>query len=287
MNNMYSKYIKNPQFHLDEMDQIRDAFGSEEWCEKVLDLVQDNFDGIISTNEILDLLKMEATDEVLDIGSGFGGVSLAIAMRMKDLKKIQTKRRAHGHVTGVEIQKDRCVFARSLAKDLHVDSYVRFKCDYFPDTRQIKEQYTKIVSVLAILHFLEKEKTLERIGHLLAPGGKLVIDDYYTTSKILSPEDRAALSSTISIPNLLTRDEYIALLEKSGVVIEDVIDLTDKWKELCRQRVEILENDRTNLVEKWGEKKTNNHIEFCRGVSNLYQTGIIHGFRIVGTKDKQ
>lgn len=287
LENMYSKYIKGPAYHDLEIKSIKEEEGSYTWCEKVLELSQDNFDGMISTKEIVDILKIQPTDDVLDIGSGFGGVSFAIAKTMQDGCKTNHGQ-AHGHVTGIEIQSDRCEFAKRLSKKLGVEDYVRFECDYFPDTKVLKQSYTKIVSVLAILHFLEKEKALERIGSLLAPGGILVIDDYFTVTDKLSRKARAALSRTISIPNLLTKEKYIDTLRKAGITIrdEDVFDLTEKWSHLCSDRVRDIGSRESSIAAVWGSERAKNHLDFCKGVHELYTEGIVHGFRIIGTKMK-
>ncbi len=283
---MYSKYIKDSNYHKRMIKSIKEEECSVLWYEKILDLVQDNFDGMISTNEIIELLNLDSSDEVLDIGSGFGGVSLAVAKKMKEIRNTEKMPKSIGHVTGVEIQKDRCDFAMSISEKLGVDELVSFECDYFPDTKLLKEKYTKIVSVLAILHFIDKEKTLKKIGSLLAPGGTLVIEDYYTIEDNLSQKDKDALLSTISIPNLMTKEKYIDILRESGVMIKDenVIDLTEKWGGLCNNRVIDNENKKDELINAWGEEKATNHVEFCKGVHELYAKGVIHGFRIIGTK---
>lgn len=281
LNNMYSKYIKNPDYHETELNQIQDIQGTPEWPAKVLELSQDNFDGMVSTNEIVNLLDINPSDKVLDIGSGFGGVSLAIAMKMKDsITEVGKKKR----ITGIEIQKPRCDFANELAKKLKVNDIVDFKCSDFLNAKLPKEQYSKIVSVLSILHFIDKESALKKIGTLLAPGGILVIDDYYSETENLSEVDQEALRKTISIPSLLTKEKYLNALENSGIIIKEVKDKTKDWKELCKKRVDDVVNGKDDLVRIWGEDKANNHIEFCKGVSDLYENGVVHGFRIIGTK---
>lgn len=283
---MYSKYIKDSNYHKRMIKNIGEKGNSAIWYERVLDLVQDNFDGMKSTNEIIKILNIDSSDEVLDIGSGFGGVSLAVAKKMKELRDAEASPKSIGHITGVEIQKDRCDFAKFISEELKVDELVNFECDCFPDTKLIKEKYNKIVSVLAILHFIDKEKTLKKIGSLLAPGGTSVIEDYYTTTDNLSQKDQESLLNIISIPNLMTKEKYIDVLRESGVTIkdEDVVDLTEKWKELCKIRVENNEKIKNDLIAAWGEEKATNHIEFCKGVLELYDRGVVHGFRIIGKK---
>lgn len=286
LDNMYSKYIKNPEYHIFEIKNLKEIEGTPEWCEKVLELSQDNFDGMVSTKEIVNLLDINPSDKVLDVGSGFGGVSLAIAKKMKDSIKgeVGKKKRKKGHITGVEIQENRCVFAKELAKKLDVNDIVDFKCNHFLDADFSGKQFSKIVSVLSILHFIDKESALKKTGTLLVPGGTLVIDDYYSETENLSEEDQEALRKTISIPSLLTKEKYFNALENSGIIIKDVVDLTEYWKGLCKKRVDEVVNGKDDLVRIWGEDRANNHIEFCKGVSDLYEKGVVHGFRIIGTK---
>lgn len=286
LNNMYSKYIKNPEYHFFEIKKLKEIEGTPEWRERVIELSQDNFDGMISTNEIVKRLDIKSSDEVLDVGSGFGGVSLAIAKKMKDsiMDEAGMEKVKNGHVIGIEIQENRCKFARELAKKLNVDDIVKFKCSHFLDAKLPRKQYSKIVSVLTILHFIDKENALKKIGELLAPGGTLVIDDYYSTTENLSKEDQEALLKTISIPCLLTEEKYLNALKNSGIIIKEIIDLTEYWKGLCKKRVDDVVNGKDDLVHIWGEDRANNHIEFCKGVSSLYEKGVVHGFRIIGTK---
>ena len=83
-------------------------------------------------NHIIKKLNIKENSKVLDIGSGWGHLSMEIAKQAKC------------QVTGVTLSENQYNYSTAKAKEMNLGNQVEFK---LMDYRQVKEKYDRIVSV--------------------------------------------------------------------------------------------------------------------------------------------
>ena len=270
---MYSKHLIDVEYIKLNLKQQGLKLGK---CQpyKLYNLDQDHFLGINGTKKCIQKMRINSNDIVLDIGSGFGGVSRFIANK------------TGAKVVGVEIQKDRCAFAVNVTKKSGLDDKVSFICEDFVSTNLDENGYTKIVAILSILHFLDKQQALRKAAHVLKKNGLIYIEDYYKSKSSFTRQENEKLLKIISCPNLFLKKDYLSELEKQGIKILSVDDLTKTWKTQASLRFDDMRMNIKPYRVKYGEAKALKAFEFALGVSELLDSGIIHGFRIIGKKIK-
>ena len=237
---------------------------------------QGHISGLEGTKICIDKININKDDHVLDIGGGIGGTARYIA------------REKNAHVDSIEIQKDRYELSQRLTINTASSAKVNNIHGDFTTYSFKKQLYTKIIAFSTILHIKDesKDKAIKIISDLLKPGGMVYIEDYYR-NKELTTDDKKKLLKTMSCPGLLTMNEYLQKLRSKSIDIKDsdVEDLTEKWIVLARDRLNILQKERKNDIKFYGnENRVRREIEFAEDVLDLFETGVIHGIRIVGKK---
>ena len=121
--------------------------------------------GLEATEEIAALLKVAATDHLLDVGSGIGGPARYLA------------RRFGCRVTGIDLTDEFCEVARRLTRLLGLEDRVRFELGDalrmpFAD-RSFEGAYSMNVS----MNIADKAALYREIGRVLKPGGWLMLSE--------------------------------------------------------------------------------------------------------------
>lgn len=272
LNYMYSKHLVNPKYIELSLTKDSETLPSTKIAiEDLEQFDQDHFLGIQSTNLCIDLLKIDRTSKVLDIGSGLGGPARSISHR------------TGCSVLGVEIQDDRFASSENLTKIINLQDKVKFLHEDISKANIESSAYTHVISFLAILHVIDKKKILKRIGNFLVKGGFVYIEDYYSLKKPTT-EQAQKLLEIISCPNLITKGEYSEFLSLGGIQVEHLIDTTDEWKALVYNRLDDFIRAKDLYAKKYGKIMIDNAESFFSGVNCLYENGLVGGMRIIGKK---
>lgn len=169
-------------------------------------------------------LSIKEGERLLDIGCGWGGLSLYMARFLK------------ADVTGVTLSHEQHLVATQRAKDQGLEQQCRF---LLKDYRLIKEQFDKIVSVgmfehVGIGHYKEYFSHVKR---MLKPDGVFVLHSIGRNGipGTTNPFIRKYIFPGGYIPAL---SEVIPIIEKSGLVITDIeilrlhyADTLKAWRE--------------------------------------------------------
>jgi len=171
-------------------------------------------------------------DRLIDIGSGAGGSSRHIAWKY------------NCNVDSVEILEELAKVSDGLnfllklqSVNTHIGDFVSLSGGN-PDW---ETSFNAAVSQLAILHIPNKKKVFEQVNHILKPGGTLFIEDFFVNDgQTLTQAELDALSNDISVrlDGMLTKSEYIALLEQVGFEIVEWNDQTVDWIHFVWDRLE-------------------------------------------------
>jgi len=269
---MYSKHLVSPRYiELSLLNIKRTILGEKMLLKELSQYDNDHFMGVNATKECISSSGINKDSIVLDLGSGFGGPARYIAFK------------TGCKVTGIEIQKDRYQSSINLTKLLALDHKVGFIYGDMVSVDLPKNHFTHIISFLAILHVIDKKMLLKRVVQLLKNGGKVYFEEYYLP-RTLNTVEQKLLLNTVSSPNLLPANDFIKILEASGVMIEKQTDMTKEWRKLAEERSKNYVQNRKQLVNQFGELSARNAIEFTIGVNRLFDENIIGGFRLIGRK---
>jgi len=131
------------------------------------------------------LLKLTATDHVLDVGCGSGGPALFLS------------REIGCRVTGVDVNEAGIQAGLSLARQAGLEDRVQFRR---ADTREAlpfsDEAFDAIVCMDAICHMPDRRRLFGEWRRILRPAGRMLYTDPVVVSGLVSKEELATRSST-------------------------------------------------------------------------------------------
>lgn len=235
---------------------------------------QDHFGKTAVVQAAIEKLKLGGGCSVLDIGAGLGGPARLLADK-------------GCHVTGIELQRDRFMFAQRFNEKLGLAGKITLVYgDAVEEVQRMACHFSHIVSWLSILHMTEKATLLKSLGQVLRPGGEIWLEDY-CRSRLLTAAEEVRLESTISCRRLLTLDEYKRCLEEGGIT-EDLKfeEMNEVWLREAEERLTRLRNsvERQEIIDHHGIEALKNALEFAEEVVGLFNDGVIFGIRVSGTK---
>ncbi|MFT4553502.1 MAG: cyclopropane fatty-acyl-phospholipid synthase-like methyltransferase [Chlamydiales bacterium] len=206
-------------------------------------------------------LSLNSSSRVLDVGSGFSTTGCYLAERFGCT------------VFGVELQKNISEIAKRVIDRLQLKDKVHSKRADFLEIA-MDETFDHFVSFLVFLHIEEKEKLFSRASDALAVGGTFYFEDFYIREE-LSHDENELLERVVSCPRLLTRNEYIEVLEKSGFEVLEFDDVTDLWEDFVAKRAGQYRQE---------DERDPDLSEFYDTISRLFQVGHLGGVRVYGRK---
>lgn len=210
-------------------------------------------------------LRLAAGQELLDVGSGFGGTGRYLSAKCGCA------------VTGVELQGAVAAIAERINRTFNEQEGRRAAATVVGDFLEVElgRDFDHAISLLAILHvpLAQRRSWFCRINDHLKPGGKLYVEDYFCRGTFTEGEAND-LDRIVSCPGLPTKEAYIADLDRGGfdVAFEDVTEL---WTDFVASRADAYAAS---------EAPAPDLLLFYRTVRALFQGGNLGGARITATK---
>ena len=159
-------------------------------------------------NHIINKLNIKENSKVLDIGSGWGHLSIEIAKQTKC------------QVTGVTLSKNQYKYSNQKVKELNLGNQVQFK---LMDYREVKEKYDRIVSVGMFEHVGRKfyKTFFNKITEILKDDGVALL---HTIGSVNSPRNPQPWITKYIFPGGYTPSlsEVAGPIEKSGLILSDM-----------------------------------------------------------------
>ena len=197
--------ISSAEFYKIFIDKKHYQYSCGYWPENVKSL-EESQEAMI--NHIIKKLRIEENDTVLDIGSGFGGLSCAIA------EKTGAK------VDGITLSKVQLDFSKNLARNKKIDNLCQFKIE---DYRDVKKKYSKVISKGMLEHVTRKyyKTYFKKIYDILKPDGKALI---HTIGSIDKPRDPQSWITTFIFPSGYSPSlsQLMPSIENSKLVLSDL-----------------------------------------------------------------
>jgi SAM-dependent methyltransferase len=170
--------------------------------------------GLSLTTRLSDLMGIDSTSRVLDVGAGLGATSVHLA------------RSVGCHVTGVTLEEDGIVAGNELAAENGVEDLVNLMHGDVMQVDLAGERFDFIVMecVLSILD--DKSAALRRLCGLLRPGGRIGLTDVTVSAPL--PQDLQGLLATVGcVGGALSLWEYGDLMTGEGLMLEHRRDCRD------------------------------------------------------------
>ncbi len=246
--NNLSKSLANVSTHYDLDETLFRAFLDEDMhyscayyrtAEDDLETAQQN-----KCRHIMNKLCLQPGHRLLDIGSGWGSLSLFMARNNEGV-----------NTQGVTLSKEQLRVAKARAEEQGLSDRVRFDLQ---DYRNHTGQYDRIVSVGMFEHVGRPyfEAYFRKIGELLERDGVVLL---HTIGRSGPPSVTNAWITKYIFPGgyIPALSEMTAAIEKAGLLINDVEILRFHYADTLKAWAERFAKHRAQFVESKGET-------FCR-----------------------
>ncbi len=210
---------------------------------------------------------------VLDIGSGWGGLSLYLA------------RTCGARVTGVTLSREQLELSRARAARLGLEEQAEFR---LMDYRDVEGTFDRIVSVgmfehVGVSHY---RRFFGKVRELLAPDGVALL---HSINRADGPGVTSAWIDRYIFPGgyIPAMSEVLPAVEKSGLIVTDVEILRLHYARTLREW-------RKRFVSQWNRAAALYDERFCRmwefyltASEVMFRLGWMNNFQIQMAKDQQ
>ena len=243
----FNKIVKskeNVAHHYDISEKLYDLFLDENRQYSCAYFKNDN-DTLeqAQTNKIHHIIKklnIQPNQKVLDIGSGWGTLALAIAKETK------------ASVTGITLSENQFEYSKNKAKEMNLSNQVDFK---LIDYRQLNEKFDRIVSVGMFEHVGRKfyKTYFNTVFKLLNEKGIALI---HTIGSSMPPRDPQPWITKYIFPGGYTPSlsEVAKPIENSGLIVSDIEVLRMHYAHTLRNWKERFLSKKDTVLGMFDEK---------------------------------
>ena len=242
--NKIAKSKENVDHHYDISEKLYDLFLDENRqysCayfkneNDTLEQAQNN-----KIHHIIKKLNIQPNQKVLDIGSGWGTLALAIA------KETQAS------VTGITLSENQFEYSKNKAKEMNLSNKVDFK---LIDYRQLNEKFDRVVSVGMFEHVGRKfyRTYFNKVFKLLNERGIALI---HTIGSSMPPRDPQPWIQKYIFPGGYTPSlsEVANPIENSGLIVSDIEVLRMHYAHTLRNWKERFLSKKDIVLDMFDEK---------------------------------
>jgi len=240
-------------------------------ADDLFDFDQDHYGGLASVDALARLAGIRASTRVLDLCAGLGGPARFVASRRGCA------------VVAVELNPGRASGAARLTRLVGLGKQVRVVRG---DARALPfaaGRFEAVISQEALLHIGDKAGVLGEIHRVLAPGGRLAFSDWIARPA-LGDGERRRLSEWMAAVTLQTLDGYRGLIGATGFRAVAAEDLTDEWRAILRERLQMFRAMRDDTVARLGERRYQEYDQLYAFFVGLIEAGKLGGGRFSATR---
>uniref|UniRef100_V9KTI7 phosphoethanolamine N-methyltransferase n=1 Tax=Callorhinchus milii TaxID=7868 RepID=V9KTI7_CALMI len=195
--------------------------------------------GLETTKEFVTMLKLEAGQQVLDVGCGIGGGDFYMA------------KTCGVEVLGMDLSSNMVEIAmeRALEEDTKL---VQFEIADATKRNFPEHSFDVVYSRDTILHIADKPALFRKFYEWLKPGGKLLVTDYCCGERPWTEIFEAYVKQRNY--NLQTVRVYAQVLEGSGFVRVQALDRTDQFVGILNRELERIRGIQSEFVQEFSEQ---------------------------------
>ena len=191
-------------------------------------------------NHIIKKLNIKENSKVLDIGSGWGHLSMEIA------------RQAKCQVTGVTLSENQYRYSSVKAKESNLGNQVQFR---LMDYREVKEKYDRVVSVGMFEHVGRKfyNTFFNKVSEILKDDGLALL---HTIGSVNAPRSPQPWITKYIFPGGYTPSlsEVANPIEKSGLILSDMEVLRMHYAHTLRNWKERFIKNKEKVLKMFDER---------------------------------
>ena len=191
-------------------------------------------------HHIIKKLNIQPNQKVLDVGSGWGTLALAIA------------KETNASVTGITLSENQFEYSQNKAKEMNLSNQVDFK---LIDYRQLNEKFDRIVSVGMFEHVGRNfyRTYFNKVFQLLNEKGIALI---HTIGSSMPPRDPQPWIQKYIFPGGYTPSlsEISKPIEKSGLIVSDIEVLRMHYAHTLRNWKERFLSKKDTVLDMFDEK---------------------------------
>ncbi len=230
-----------------------------------------HYHGTQALDAAIEACSIGAGDEVLEVGSGWGGCARYVALS------------TGASVTAVELQADYHQIARDLTNRTGLGGKIAHVNVDFLDLDLPSERFDHTVSWLALFHIPRRSDYLEKIAKTLKTGALLFADDLYRIKE--PPRDEAEDFQRHLFPNSLVEiEEYRASLSAAGFDIVAFENMTADWSQFTAARLIAFRDARSDYEAIHGKEGYSVIETFYTKMAGYFARGLVGGVRFAARR---
>lgn len=232
---------------------------------------QDHYGGLSATDALAEALGLGPATRVIDVCSGLGGSSRYLAHRYGCA------------VHGVDLNESRVAGARRLTALTGLDDRVTFtradaaRLDLAPGS------FDAAIGQEAFLHIPDREALLSGCRRVLRPDGLLGFTDWIVFES-LSPGHRRRFAETFAAERIMSFEEYREALEKADLQVMTVEDLSNPWRDILHDRLEMYRSLESETVRRFGQARHDAYISSYEFFVRRIDAGDLGGGRFIARR---
>ena len=239
--------------------------------EDLFDLDQDHYGGLAAVEALARLGGVGPDSRVLDLCCGLGGPARFLASRFGC------------RVAGVDLTHSRCASAARLTRRVGLSGRV---CFVGGDAGRLPFRagsFTACLSQEALLHVPDKAGALAECARVLLPGGRFAFTDWVAGPR-LSPGERRRLSEWMAAAGIESLEGYKGLLARTGFAAIEAEDLSDWWRAILRERLQMYRSLKADTVARLGQARYDEYDQLYAFFVGLVEAGKLGGGRFSATR---
>ncbi|HVF87807.1 MAG TPA: methyltransferase domain-containing protein [Pyrinomonadaceae bacterium] len=261
--NLYDNFYDN--FSASVLEQVRaETYGE--------DVGQSSWMTADELERFIELLQLQPTSTLLEIGSGSGGPALYVARKTKC------------RVTGLDVNEFGVRNANELAAKQNLDARAHFQLADASEPLPFNDAtFDAIVSNDVMCHVPQRSEVLKEWHRVLQPGGRMLFTDAMVITGIVSHEEIATRSS-IGRYFYLPRGENERLIEEAGFELILSDDVTANAALVAKRWHDARANHGEDLIRIEGKENFEGLQKFLSCVHTISSEGRVSRYLYLGRK---
>nr|WP_246455642.1 class I SAM-dependent methyltransferase [Sulfitobacter aestuariivivens] len=225
-----------------------------------------HYHGTDALDVAIDAIGMVEGDQVLEVGSGWGGCARYLAHR------------TGAQITAVELQADYHAVGQDLtARAALADRVTHVNADFL-EHEIAPDSYDYAVSWLALFHIPKRADYLAKLADAVKSGGILFVEDLY---QITPPpgEEQADFNRHLFPNSLVDLHTYRDTLESAGFDLVKMTDMTTDWTAFTAARLDAFRDNRMAYEQVHGATAYEGIEVFYDKMAGYLARGLVGGLR--------
>ncbi len=231
---------------------------------------QDHYGGLAAVEALTRRADISAESHVLDVCAGLAGPARFMASQCA------------ARVTCVDLSPEQTTGARRLTALVGLGRLVRVVRADAQSLPFPRSTFTTVVSQEGFLHVPDKARVLVECARVLMPGGRLAFSDWVATPR-LSINERRRLEEWMAAVTIQSLEGYRGLLARAGFAAILAEDLSQEWRGILRQRLEMFRGLRAQTLARLGARRYDEYNQLYAFFVGLVESRKLGGARFSAT----